>query len=108
MSGKAPASPEMSISGLTRGQLVGEYDDANQSIFPGFAGRCGPPLRRAVSFLGLCLQRLSANHFAPSRIPHLGYSTVKRVVEGFAGKLRRWSYTRLAWAPAPHESLQCS
>src|SRR5829696_7270760 len=77
--GKAPPSPEMTISGLTRGRLVGDDDDANHSSIPGFAGRAARPFRRAVSFLGSCLQRLSANHFAPSRIPHRGHGAVKRV-----------------------------
>src|SRR3954469_9103496 len=54
---------------------------ATSLIYPGSAGRCGPPLRRAVSFLGSCLQRLSANHFAPSGIPHRSHSAVKRVGE---------------------------
>src|SRR3954470_1256591 len=49
-------------------------------LSPRLCRTCGPPLRRAVSFLGSCLQRLSANHFAPSRIPHRSRSAVKRVV----------------------------
>src|SRR3954451_22727823 len=32
--GKAPPSPEMTISGLTRGRLVGENDVAKQSYSP--------------------------------------------------------------------------
>src|SRR3954447_24426865 len=56
----------MTISGLTRGRLVGDDDVARQIIYPRLCRTCGPPLRRAVSFLGSCLQRLSANHFAPS------------------------------------------
>jgi len=40
--GKAPPSPEMTISGLTRGQVVGEYQDANLD-FPGSAGRAARP-----------------------------------------------------------------
>src|SRR4051794_28446181 len=32
--GKAPPSPEMTTSGLTRGWLVGDDDDANQFITP--------------------------------------------------------------------------
>src|SRR3954449_739448 len=50
--GKAPPSPEMTISGLTRGRFVGDDDVAKQIIFPGFAGRAARPFRRAVSFLG--------------------------------------------------------
>src|SRR3954467_906182 len=57
--------------------------------FPRLCRTCGPPLRRAVSFLGSCLQRLSANHFAPSRIPHRGRDAVKRVGETAANP---WSY----------------
>src|SRR4051795_6935304 len=87
--GKAPPSPKMLIFGLTRGQVVGEDQSAKIDCFPGSAGRCGPPLRRAVSFLGSCLQRRSANPFPPPRIPHLGYSIVKGVVEGFGGKPSR-------------------
>jgi hypothetical protein len=49
--GKAPPSPEMTISGLTRGRLVGEDQIANQDL-PRLCRTCGPPLRRAVSFLG--------------------------------------------------------
>src|SRR3954462_6155187 len=56
--GKTPPSPEMSISGLTESGLSGRIMSPNL-IDPGFAGRCGPPLRRAVSFLG---SRLLANH----------------------------------------------
>ena len=37
------------------------------------------PLRRAVLFLGSCLQRLSANHFTPAGIPHRDHSAVKRI-----------------------------
>src|SRR3954465_251495 len=51
MSGEAPPSPEMSISGLTESGLSGKIG-LLRSDFPGSAGRCGPPLRRAVSFLG--------------------------------------------------------
>ena len=78
--GKAPPSPEMTISGLTESGLSGRISPP-RLISPGSAGRCGPSLRRAVSFLGSCLQRLSANHFAPSGIPHRGSSGVKRAVE---------------------------
>ena len=50
--GKAPPSPETTIFGLTRGQISGRIRIATTLTFPGSAGRCGPPLRRAVSFLG--------------------------------------------------------
>src|SRR4051812_17704018 len=45
------------------------------------AATCDPPLRRVVSFLGSCLQRLNANHFAPSGIPHRGHGAVKHIGE---------------------------
>jgi hypothetical protein len=41
--GKAPPSPEMMISGLTRGRLVGDDDVAKQTSIPGFAGRAARP-----------------------------------------------------------------
>src|SRR3954465_8336398 len=49
---KAPPSPRTINFGLTRGQVFGEDQSATTLTFPGSAGRCGPPLRRAVSFLG--------------------------------------------------------
>src|SRR3954447_18161 len=77
--GKAPLLPKTTIFGLTRGQLFGEDLNRDEQIYPRLCRTCGPPLRRAVSFLGSRLQRLSANHFAPSGIPHRGKSAVKRV-----------------------------
>src|SRR3954447_2943650 len=77
--GKAPPSPEMTISGLTKGQVFGEDDVAKLFIFPGSAGRCGPPLRRAVSFLGSSSPKTQRKSLAPSRIPHRSCSAVKRV-----------------------------
>src|SRR5215207_8728401 len=41
--GKAPPLPEMTISSLTRGQVFGEDDVAEQFIFPGSAGRAARP-----------------------------------------------------------------
>src|SRR5215217_4952593 len=48
---------------------------------PGSAGRAARPSGGLFRFWALGLQRLSANHFAPSRIPHRGHSAVKRVGE---------------------------
>src|SRR3954451_16406908 len=48
---KAPPLPKTTIFGLTEGQVFGE-DQIAKFDRPGSAGRCGPPLRRAVSFLG--------------------------------------------------------
>src|SRR3954464_10707400 len=76
MSGKAPPSPEMTLSGLTESGLSGKIISPKID-FPRLCRTCGPPLRRAVSFLGSCLQRLSANHFAPSGIRHRSHSAVK-------------------------------
>src|SRR4051794_38563888 len=76
--GKAPPLPEMTISGLTESGLSGMIKSP-KVINPGFAGVAARPFRRAVSFLGSCLQRLSANHFAPPRIPHRGRGAVKHV-----------------------------
>src|SRR5215203_2971917 len=56
--GKAPPSPEMTISGLTRGQVFGE-DHVAKPIVPRLCRTCGPPLRRAVSFLGFRFSRES-------------------------------------------------
>jgi hypothetical protein len=50
--GKAPPSPEMTISGLTESGMSAKIKSPDSDL-PGFAGRCGPPLRRAVSFLGV-------------------------------------------------------
>src|SRR5215207_3803057 len=49
--GKAPPSPEMTVSGLTRGQVFGEDQIAKDDLSR-LCRTCGPPLRRAVSFLG--------------------------------------------------------
>src|SRR5215213_708256 len=48
---KAPPSPEMTISGLTENGLSGKIRSPNHDI-PRLCRTCGPPLRRAVSFLG--------------------------------------------------------
>src|SRR4051794_3336805 len=42
----------MTVSGLTESSMSGKIKSP-KVIYPGFAGRCGPPLRRAVSFLGV-------------------------------------------------------
>src|SRR4051812_38111045 len=49
--GKAPPSPEMTISGLTESGLSGRIMSPNNDL-PRLCRTCGPPLRRAVSFLG--------------------------------------------------------
>src|SRR4051812_33512707 len=64
--GKAPPSPEMTISGLTRGQVFGE-DQSAKMIIPRLCRTCGPPLRRAVSFLGSRLLANQLQHSAPDR-----------------------------------------
>src|SRR3954453_2694201 len=76
--GKAPPWPEMSISGLTRGRLVGDDDVAKHFITPALPDVAARPSGGLFRFWALSLQRLSANHFAPSRIPHRGLSPVKR------------------------------
>src|SRR5829696_6255694 len=50
--GKAPPSPEMSISGLTESGLSGRIISPKIDL-PRLCRTCGPPLRRAVSFLGV-------------------------------------------------------
>src|SRR3712207_4958188 len=50
--GKAPPSPEMVIPGLTESGLSGKIKSP-KVIFPRLYRTCGPPLRRAVSFLGV-------------------------------------------------------
>src|SRR5215212_10836206 len=52
---KAPPSPEMTISGLTRGQVFGEDQDANHDL-PRLCRTCGPPLQA-----GCFVSRLSAS-----------------------------------------------
>src|SRR5215218_9479898 len=88
--GKAPPSPEMTISGLTRGWLVGEDDVAKHFSFPGFTGRAARPSGGLFRFWALRLQRLSANHFAPSGIPHRSLSAVKRVGETATSHAALW------------------
>src|SRR5215212_887762 len=79
--GKAPPWPEMTLSSLTRGQVFGESLSAKIRRSPALPDGAARPFRRAVSFLGSRLQRLSANHFAPPGIPHRGRSAVKHVLE---------------------------
>src|SRR3954452_12262336 len=78
--GKAPPSPEMTISGLTRGRLVGDDDDANLSSSPALPDVAARPSGGLFRFWALRLQRLSANHFAPPGIPHRSRSAVKHAV----------------------------
>src|SRR3954451_18382944 len=49
--------------------------------FPGFAGRAARPSGGLFRFWAQVLQRLSANHFAPSGIPHRGHGAVKHIGE---------------------------
>ena len=49
--------------------------------FPRLRPACDPPLQAGFVFLGSRLQRLSANHFAPSGIPHRGHGAVKHIGE---------------------------
>src|SRR4051794_3292330 len=72
---------EMTLSGLTESGLSGKVRSPNLLLSPALPDGAARPLRRAVSFLGSRLQRLSANHFAPSGIAHRGRSAVKRVGE---------------------------
>src|SRR3954449_13493645 len=72
--GKAPPSPEMTISGLTRGRLVGDDDVAKQIIFPGFAGRAARPSGGLFRFWAVIL--LNPNQRG---IPHPLRREVKRL-----------------------------
>src|SRR3954447_4396663 len=91
--GKAPPSPKTTISGLTRGQVFGEDQNRQVPDLPGSAGRCGPPLRRAVSFLG---SRLLANHLEHSA-PGWARSQITHCAETN-------SIARAAFAPTPRQS----
>jgi hypothetical protein len=75
--GKAPPSPEMTLSGLTRGQFVGEYLSAKKDSSPALPDVAARPSGGLFRFWAQALQRLSANHFAPSAIPHRSNSAVK-------------------------------
>src|SRR3954452_1353666 len=77
MSGKAPPLPEMTISGLTESGLSGSIRSPNQNHSPALPDVAARPSGGLFRFWALCLQRLGANHFAPSRIPHRGRSAVK-------------------------------
>src|SRR5215211_4074138 len=62
--GKTPPSPEMTISGLTEGGLSGKIMTPIND-FPRLCRTCGPPLRRAVSFLGFrfsCESQIALRH----------------------------------------------
>src|SRR3954447_21338376 len=78
--GKAPPSPEMTISGLTESGLSGKIMTPIRST-PARPDVAARPSGGLFRFWAQALQRLSANHFAPSRIPHRGHSAVKRVGE---------------------------
>src|SRR3954470_23873515 len=88
--GKAPPSPKTTIFGLTKGQVFGEDQNRQVTDLPGSAGRCGPPLRRAVSFLG---SRLLANH--------LEHSAPTRARSQFTRYAETSSIARAAFAPTP-------
>src|SRR4051812_30438862 len=78
--GKAPPTPEMSLSGLTKSGLSGRI--RTPILIPRFCRTLRPaPLGGLFRFWALHLQRLSANHFAPSGIPHRGLSAVKHLGE---------------------------
>ena len=69
--GKAPPSPEMTISGLTRGQVFGEDDDANQSPSPAL-----PDVRPAPQ-AGCFVSRLKlSKDSAQSDLRHRAFRTV--------------------------------
>src|SRR5919112_1022203 len=78
--GKAPPWPEMSISGLTRGQVFGEHRIAEISISPALPDVAARPSGGLFRFWAQALQRPSANRFAPSGIRHRSHSAVKHVV----------------------------
>src|SRR3954454_13422797 len=101
--GKAPPSPEMTISGLTRGRLVGDDDDANLSSSPALPDVAARPSGGLFRFWALRLQRLSANHFAPSGIPHRGRSAVKHC----AVMPQLISVVRFGWVSVWHSPIRC-
>src|SRR3954453_23337624 len=77
--GKAPPSPKTTIFGLTGGQVFGEDQIARYDHSPALPDVAARPSGGLFRFWAQALQRLSANHFAPSGIPHLGLSAVKRI-----------------------------
>jgi len=95
--GKAPPSPEMTISGLTKGQLVGDDDVAKHFIIP----RLCRTLRPAPQ-AGCFVSRLSAsNDSAQIALRHRAFRTValapssalanRPPTDGSPGLQRLWS-----------------
>ena len=68
--GKAPPSPEMTISGLTRGRLVGENDVAKQSYSPAL-----PDVRPAPQ-AGCFVSRLYVSCESQITLRHRAFRTV--------------------------------
>ena len=68
--GKAPPLPEMTISGLTRGQVFGEDRIAQITIFPGSAGRAARPSG------GLFRFRLDVSSESQITLRHRAFRTV--------------------------------
>src|SRR4051795_8917164 len=78
--GKAPPSPEMSISGLTESGLSGKIMTPIADFSPALPDvRPAPQAGCFVSKLQVLLR--VANRFAPPTIRHRGFSAVKHVVE---------------------------
>src|SRR5215203_331373 len=75
--GKAPPSPEMMLSGLTRGQVFGEDQVAKPFDLPRLCRTCGPPLQ-AGCYVFWAVILLNPNQCG---IRHRGRSAVKRVGE---------------------------
>src|SRR3954471_5740999 len=86
---KAPPWPEMTISGLTKGRLVGDDQIAKSRSTPALPDVRPAPSGGLFRFWAQALQRLSANHFAPSGIPHRGHSAVKHHATGHSAVLPR-------------------
>src|SRR5215207_8108951 len=68
--GKAPPSPEMTIPGLTRGQVVGEYQSAKIDITPAL-----PDVRPAPQ-AGCFVSRLLASCESQIALRHWAFGTV--------------------------------
>src|SRR3954469_16168695 len=79
--GKAPPSPEMTISGLTESGLSGKIRSPDTDFSPALPDVAARPSGGLFRFCVQALQRLSANHFAPSGIRHRGISAVKHRLE---------------------------
>src|SRR5215212_10028082 len=82
--GKAPPLPEVTISDLTRGQVFGEDDDANQSASPALPDvRPAPQAGCFVSGLQVllsrnCLRQLCIRHRSISAVKRVGGTTRTR------------------------------